>query len=302
MTVAESAIDVPPGDSTPGRRRARNIVAATVILLVVAIITYAISGLTFATGRLDRARAAYNAVVAHQNAITDTVNLFNTKFTSTSANAAATESDLQADRSLLDQVVSKSLAAEITSATDDASLARAQASLTESSWLTVFSRPSLDNYSGKIGHERRALGDSKTLAAEYVRLALFYQSFFDALIVFDVVGSKIQASDFAGAVADVATLKTDLAKALQASNAPGLPAEVRLFIVDFQTFATDEGNLLVAVNSSDVSAGQSLSAMVTADVTKLDSYDFTKIGNDIASYYKPVIDDYNSEISKANSM
>jgi len=37
-------------------------------------------------------------------------------------------------------------------------------------------------------------------------------------------------------------------------------------------------------------------------VTKLDSYDFTKIGNDIASYYTPLIDDYNSEISKANSM
>jgi hypothetical protein len=109
-------------------------------------------------------------------------------------------------------------------------------------------------------------------------------------------------SDFAGAIGDVATLKTDLAKALQASNAPGLPPEVRLFIIDFQTFATDESNLLIAVNSSDVSAGQSLSPKVTADVTKLDSYDFTKIGNEIASFYKPLIDDYNSEISRANAM
>jgi hypothetical protein len=302
MTVADPRIDLPPGDSTRGRRSGRNAVAAMVILLVVAVITYAIAGFTFATGRIDRARTAYNAVVAHQNAITDTVNLFNTKFTTTSPNPAATASALAADRSLLDQVVSESLAAEITSTSDDASLARAQASLTDSSWLTVLNRSSLDNYSGKIGHERRALGDSKILAADYVRLAIFYQSFFDALIVFDVVGSKIQASDFAGAVGDVATLKTDLAKALLASNAPGLPAEVRQFIIDFQTFATDEGDLLAAVNSSDVAAGQTLSAKVTADVTKLDSYDFTKIGNEIASYYKPVIDDYNSEISKANSM
>lgn len=301
--MAESPTGVSPSNSAPGRRSRRNIVAVVVALLLVAIITYAIAGFAFATGRLDRARTAYNSVVAHQNAITDTVNLFNTKFTSTSPSAAAaTASDLKADRSLLDLVVSESLAAEITSTADDASLARAQASLMESSWLTAFNRSSLENYSVKIGHERRALGDSKTLAADYVRLALFYQSFFDALIAYDVVSNKIQASDFAGAVGDVATLKTDLGKALQASNAPGLPAEVRLFIIDFQTFAADEGNLLVAVNSSDVSGGQSLSARVTADVTKLDSYDFTKIGNEINDYYKPTIDDYNSEISKANAM
>jgi hypothetical protein len=309
MNVAEPPTEVPPpdyaspsGDFAPTRRRGRNVLAAIVILLVVAVVTYAIAGFTFATSRLDNARTTYNAVVAHQNAITDTVNLFNTKFTTTSANAAATASDLKADRSLLDQVVSESLAAEIRSATDDASLAAAQASLKDNSWLTVFNRSSLDNYSAKIGHERKALSDSKTLAADYVRLAMFYQAFFDALIDFDIVGTKIQASDFAGAVADVATLKTDLGKALQASNAPGLPPEVRLFIIDFQTFATDESNLLIAVNSSNVSAGQSLSPKVTADVTKLDSYDFTKIGSEIASYYKPLIDDYNSEISKANNM
>jgi hypothetical protein len=292
----------PPADSGRGSRTVRRTIAAILIVLIVAVIGYAIAGFTFATSRIDRARTTYNAVVAHQNAITDTVNLFNTKFTTTNTNAAATASDLKADRSLLDQVVSESRAAEATSAADDVSLASAQASLTDNSWLTVFDRSSLDNYSRKIGHERKALGDSKTLAGDYVPLAMFYQSFFDTLIDFDVVGNKIQASDFAGAVADVATLKTDLGKALQATNAPGLPPEVRLFIIDFQTFATDETSLLVAVNSSDVSAGQALSPKVTADVTKLDSYDFTKIGTEIASYYTPLIDDYNSEISKANGL
>jgi hypothetical protein len=315
MNVAEpptdvpSPKDVPPPDyvppadaSGPSPRTSRRMVATIAIALVVVVAGYAIAGFTFATSKLDSARTTYNAVVEHQNAITDTVNLFNTKFTTTSATAAATASDLKADRSLLDQVVSESLAAEIRSTTDDASLATVQAGLTENSWLTLFNRSSLDNYSGKIGHERKALADSKALAADYVRLAMFYQSFFDALIVFDTVGTKISVSDFAGAIVDVATLKTDLAKALQASNAPGLPPEVRLFIIDFQTFATDESSLLTAVNSSDVSAGQSLSAKVTADVTKLDSYDFTKIGNEIASFYKPLIDDYNSQISKANNM
>ena len=309
MNVAEPPTDVPSPDhlspadaSGPPPRTSRRTVATIAIALVVVVAGYAIAGFTFATSKVDSARTTYNAVVEHQNAITDTVNLFNTKFTTTSANAAATASDLKADRSLLDQVVSESLAAEIRAATDDASLANAQAKLAENSWLTVFNRSSLDNYSTKIGHERKALSDSKNLAADYVRLAMFYQSFFDALIVFDTVGTKISASDFAGAIVDVATLKTDLAKALQAANAPGLPPEVRLFIIDFQTFATDESSLLTAVVSSDVSAGQSLSPKVTADVTKLDSYDFTRIGNEIASYYKPVIDDYNFQISKANNM
>jgi hypothetical protein len=298
----------PPADealaarSAPGARNTRNprIIAAIVIVVLVAVFGYAAAGYAFATSRLDGARNTYNAVVAHQNDITDTVNLFNTKFTTT--NAAAAASDLKADRSLLDEVVSKSKAAETTSAADDAWLASAQASLADSSWLTVFNRSNLDHYSSKIGHERKALGDSKTLTGDYVLLATFYQSFFDALIDFDTVGNKIQASDFQGALAGVSTLQTDLGKALQSSSAPGLPPEVHQFIVDFQTFATDEGKLLAAVNSSDVSAGQSLSPKVTADVTKLDSYDFTKIGTHIASYYTPLIDNYNSEISKANSM
>jgi hypothetical protein len=294
--------EAPPAPSAPGARNTRNtrVIAAIVIAVLVAVFGYAAAGFAFATSRLDGARNTYNAVVAHQNDITDTVNLFNTKFTTT--NAAAAASDLKADRSLLDEVVSKSKAAETTSADDDALLASAQASLADSSWLTVFNRSNLDHYSSKIGHERKALGDSKTLTGDYVLLATFYQSFFDALIDFDTVGNKIQASDFQGALAGVSTLQTDLGKALQASSAPGLPPEVHQFIVDFQTFATDEGKLLAAVNSSDVSAGQSLSPKVTADVTKLDSYDFTKIGTDIASYYTPLIDDYNSEISKANSM
>jgi len=294
--------DAAPTPSAPGARKTRNtrIIAAIVIVALVAVFGYAAAGFAFATSRLDSARNTYNGVVADQNAITETVNLFNTKFTTT--NTAATASDLKADRALLDEVVSKSKAAETTSAADDALLASAQASLTDSSWLTVFNRSNLDHYSSKIGHERKALGDSKTLTGDYVLLATFYQSFFDALIDFDTVGNKIQASDFQGALAGVSTLQTDLGKALQASNAPGLPPEVHQFIVDFQTFTADEGKLLAAVNASDVSAGQSLSPKVTADVTKLDSYDFTKIGSEIASYYTPLIDDYNSEISKANSM
>lgn len=296
----------PPGYGAPvAAAPARNmrpviIAVAIVVVLLVVVIGYAAAGFAFATSRIDSARTSYNAVVAHQNSITDTVNSFNSKFTTTST--STTTADLKADRSLLDQVVTKSQAAGTTITSDDDSLAKAQSSLTDNSWLTVLSRSSLDNYSTKIGHERKALSDAKVLTADYVQMGTFYQSFFDAVIDLDSVGTKTAANDFAGAAADVSTMKADLGKALAASNAPGLPPEVHAFVVDFQTFATDIGGLLAAVNAGDVSTAQTLSAKVQADVTKLDSYDFTKIGNEIDAYYKPTIDDFNSEISKANAM
>jgi hypothetical protein len=311
--AAEPAPYVPPPDyaappgygapvaATPGRNMRPVIIAvAIVVLLLVVVIGYAGAGFAFAASRIDGARSSYNAVVAHQNSITDTVNSFNSKFTTTTTSTTA--ADLKADRSLLDQVVSKSQAAGATIASDDASLAAAQSSLTDNSWLTVLSRSSLDNYSAKIGHERKALADAKILTADYVQMGAFYQSFFDAVIDLDTVGTKTTDSDFAGAAASVSTMKADLAKALAASSAPGLPPEIHAFVVDFQTFATDIGGLLAAVNAGDVSSAQSLSAKVQADVGKLEAYDFAKIGNEIAAYYKPTIDDFNSEISKANAM
>src|SRR5258708_11317907 len=133
MNVAEPPTDVPPPDyvppadaSGPHPRSSRRMVVTIAIALVVVVAGYAIAGFTFATSKLDSARTTYNAVVEHQNAITDTVNLFNTKFTTASATAAATASDLKADRSLLDQVVSESLDTQIRSTTDDASLASVQ--------------------------------------------------------------------------------------------------------------------------------------------------------------------------------
>ena len=311
--AAEPAPYVPPPDyaappgygapvaAAPARNMRPVIIAvAIVVLLLVVVIGYTAAGFAFATSRIDSARTSYNAVVAHQNSITDTVNSFNSKFTTTST--STTTADLKADRSLLDQVVSKSQAAGATLASDDTSLAAAQSSLTDNSWLTVLSRSSLDNYSAKIGHERKALADAKILTADYVQMGTFYQSFFDAVIDLDIVGTKTTDSDFAGAAAAVSTMKADLAKALAASSAPGLPPEVHAFVVDFQTFATDIGGLLAAVNAGDVSSAQSLTNKVQADVNKLDAYDFTKIGNEIDAYYKPTIDDFNSEISKANSM
>lgn len=296
----------PPGYAAPVAvpppRKVGGIIAAVIVVavIVVAVIGYAGAGFVYANSKLDSAHNTYNTVVGHQNDLTDTVNSFNTKFTTTSTSATA--ADLQASRSQLDTVVNKSQAAGATIATDDASLVNAQSGLSDNSWLTVFNRPTLDHYSQKIGHERKALADAKTLAANYVLMGQFYQAFFDAVIDLDDLGTKVQASDFVGALAADSKLKTDLGKALQAANAPGLPATVKQLIVDFQAFATDIGGLIAAIDSGDASTVDALSTKTQNDVTKLQSYDFNKIGTDIDAYYKPTIDDFNSEISKANSM
>src|SRR5260370_21818963 len=96
----------PTGRPAPASRNTR-IIAAIVIVVLVAVFGYAAAGFAFATSRLDGARNTYNAVVAHQNAITDTVNLFNAKFTTTTTTATASASDLKADRALRDESVSK---------------------------------------------------------------------------------------------------------------------------------------------------------------------------------------------------
>jgi hypothetical protein len=41
---------------------------------------------------------------------------------------------------------------------------------------------------------------------------------------------------------------------------------------------------------------------VEADVAKLEAYNYDKIINEVKSFYQPLIDAFNSEVAKANSM
>ncbi len=272
--------------------------AVIVVVIAVGVIGYAFAGVTFAASRLASIRTAYNAVVSHQNAITDEFNAFDSKVTAADLTTGA--ATLKQNRAAYDTLVSQSQAAQPTIAADDASLATAQAHLNDNSWLTLFSRSSLNNASLKMGHERKALATAKTLAADLILLGTFYQAFYDSLIDLDTLSTKAQATDFTGAAAATTTLKTDITKAIELTNAPGLPPEMKLFLTDFQTLAADFGKLLDAAIAGDANAANADLKAVEADITKIGLYDTDKMSTDTKAFYQPLLDTFNSEVAKAN--
>src|SRR5207245_3087353 len=132
-------------------------------------------------------------------------------------------------------LVSQSQAAQPTITADDASLAAAQSRLNESAWLTVLNRSNLNQVSVKIGHERIALARAKTITRDMVQLGTFFQAYDDAFLDLDTVSTKEQASDFSGATAAIAKLKTDTAKAIQLYATPALPTDMKQLLTEPQT-------------------------------------------------------------------
>jgi hypothetical protein len=293
----------PPYAAAPPARNMRPIIAGVVIVavLVVAVIGYGVAGFAFANGRLDAARSTYNTVVSHQNAITDEFNSFDNKVTGVNV-TSATAADLKQNQAAYALLVTQSQAAQPTITADDASLASAQAGLRQNSWLTAFNRSSLDQASVKIDHERKALANAKTITGDLVQLGTFYQQFYNSLLDLDTLDAKTTANDFPGAATAITTLKTDIDKAIQLSSAPGLPPEMKLFLTDFQTLANDFGKLLNAALAGDTNGANADLNLVNADIAKIEAYDFDKMSTAIKSFYQPLIDSFNAEVAKANSM
>ena len=292
-----------PAPSPGSPRRLILIIAAIVVVIVIAVsvIGYGVVGYAFASSRIAGARSAYATVVSHQNAITEEFNTLNTKMIALSL-STATSTGLQQNRASYAQLVSQSQSAEPTLTTDDVLLARAQVNLNQNSWLTLIRRADLDQMSAKIGHERKALADAQAIVGDLVQLGTFYQAFYDSLIDLDTLTTKATASDFTGAAAAIGTLKSDIGIAIDLSSAPGLPPDMKLFLSDFQTLATDVGKLLNAVIAGDTNGVQADVKAVDADNTKIDTYDFNKMSVATKAFYQPMIDAFNAEVSIANSM
>jgi len=291
-----------PMAAAPRRSNRGIITAAAVILVVVlALVAYAGAGYAFAHSRIDSATSTYNTAVTHQNALTDEFNSFDSSL-ATSNLTTSTTASLKSTQALYAQLVTKSQAAQPTITADDAALAGAQASLSDNSWLTVFSRSDLDHDSAKIGHERNALAAAKTITGDFVQLGQFYQALLQTIIDLDDVGTKAQASDFSGTLTAIGTMKTDAAKAQQLASAPGVPADLKQFLTDMQTLAADLTKLFNDVLSGDTNAVNGDAKTATADGAKLDSYNWAKIASEVKAFYQPLIDKFNSEVSAANSM
>ena len=275
-------------------------VLVVVAVVVVAILGYGVGGYAFAQGRLSKADSALNAAADHQNTLNAAVDSLGGKMSSlTTANASS--ADFQQASTLMDQIISQSKDAQPLIASDDQALASADSGLKENTWLTVLSRSKLDQKSTRIGYARHALADAKTITDDYIKFGAFFKSFIAVVLDVEDLSTKAGARDFTGAATANQSLKTDVAAAIQQDKAPGLPPEMDAFLRDVQTFANDFGTALNAIANHDATAAQTAAKALEADSTKIQGYDFTKMGNDIDSYYKPLIDDYNATVDKLNA-
>jgi hypothetical protein len=311
--AAEPASYVPPPDYTappgygapvaaPPRRSSGPIIVAVAVLvvLVLAAIGYAVAGFTFATSRIDSSTKALNTVITNENAITSQ---FNSAKDVAALDTKATAAELQSNKTAVALVVTQNQTAQATITTDQASLVSAQNSLGDNSWLTTFSRSRLDNMSGKIGHWRNALVSANTITGDLTQLGTFLQSYDDSLIDRDKVDTAIIASDFTGVAAGLGSLKTDVAKAISLSGAPGLPPDMKAFLTDLQTEGADTTKLLNdALNGASDSTLTAEANQVDADGVKVDAHDIVKINIAILAFYTPLVDAYNAEVAKANAM
>ena len=297
------AYAAPPPATAPRRSGVRTLVAIIVVVAIVigAVIAYGVTGFAVASTRISSANKALNTVIDHENGITKSFNDLADQLAKVNLTSSTTAADLKSYRGLSDQLVSTSQGALPTVASDDASLASAAATLKEHEWLTVLSKSRLDETSNRLTHARKALSDAKTIAADYVQLGGYYQAFFDGNIDLATIGSALSANDLPAATAATNTLKADAAKGLALASAPGLPSEVKEYQTDLAKLADDFGRLLVAVAKGDSATGSALLKTVEAEATKVDSYDWTAISDEIAAYYKPLIDDYNTEGHQATA-
>jgi len=97
------------------------------------------------------------------------------------------------------------------------------------------------------------------------------------------------------------TFKSDIAAGAALSTSPGLPAELHALMTDLASFAADFGKQLDAQIAGDDASVAVYEATVQADQAKISAYDIDKIGTEITAFYKPLIDQFNKEITAATS-
>lgn len=297
----------PPGAMAPPpapRRGMGPLVAiiGVVIIVIVAVLGYAVVGYAVAQGKLSSAQNTYNTVVGHENKYTDAINALGTKITGANFGSAPS-SDLQSLQTVISQFVTQAQAAGPGIESDDQALAKADSDLKSTEWLTLVSNGDINKASTRIGHIRKALADAKVITADYVQVGTFYQAFLTLALDFDALGKQFSATNpnFTAIASALDKLKTDTAKAISLDKAPGLPSDLDAYLKLVQQVTTDLTNLINAAVNGDSSGVDAANAQAQADATKLDDTDFNKISGEIDSFYKPLIDDYNAEIDKANN-
>lgn len=281
-----------------GELRLAIIAIILIVVIAIAIIGYAVVGYAAGERRVSEADKTLNAVIADQNKLITTFKEIDTKFSGLNAN---TNFDAKQAQTLYAQFVADAQDSGNIVDKDQASLAAASTKLDDQAWLTAIDKGNINKTNTRLTHAQKALTSAKVVSDDYVLDGQFFQSLVDTIIDLDTLSSQASASDLAGAKATVATLKTHVDVATQKSTAPGLPPEYHSLMVDFQGLAADFGHLLDAVAANDSSGVSTYVDTLNADSNKISAYNFDKMVTDLAAFYKPYIDTFNSEMSAATA-
>ena len=278
------------------------LIAIVAIVLVVLLVAggYLVGGFVYAQGRINSAGDTYNSVIDHQNGMADFFNSLTTKLSGIDL-SNPTKANVDQAKTSFQQLVDKSTRAQPQIDSDDASLAQADTGLKQNSWLTVLSKPSLDQRSAKIEDLRAALAAAKTIVTDYQQYGGFTLALLDC--VNDLVNLETagQNRDLSGMATASSSIKTDATKAIGLDHAPGLAPEVDTFMHDLSTVADDFTALINAATTGNQAAITTAENALDTDGKKLDSFDFTSWDTTASSFYQGLIDQYNSDISKANN-
>jgi len=267
-------------------------------VLIIGMIGYAVSSTLYSAFRVNSAEQTLNTVVSHQNSLNVTFGAINSQLVALNSSAAF---DSAQALTLVDKSIANSQLAMNTINRDDASLRTAANNLNALPWLTLLGRGSLDRVATRIAHARKALAAARAIASDEMLDGRFWSVLYGGLADFTTLNTQSSAGDVAGARSTLVKMKAEIDQAAQLSGAPGLPADLHDLMADIQTFVGDYGNKLDAQAAGDDVAESTAETNVDTDVTEIGKYDIDKIGGEIDSFYKPMIDRFNSEIAAATA-
>jgi hypothetical protein len=266
--------------------------------LIFGLIGYASLGLAFAGTRISEAERAVNTVVSHQNTLNATFHTINIQLTALGARKSF---DAPQTIALIEQSVANAELASRTVGEDEASLREADGALHQHPWLTLMSTSALDRTSTHLGHARQALVIAHSVAANEVLDGQFWQALYGGLADLGELNRQRDAGDQTSARQVLARMSSDVDQAGTLASSPGLPPELAVLAGDLHKLVLDFTRQMDAEAAGSYDSAAAISVDVSADMTRVASFDVDGVGAKIEAFYQPQIDRYNQEIDAATA-
>jgi len=263
------------------------------LVLVIGVLSYAIGGYLIASNRIANAAAAINAVDSQRTTINSS---FDTIQQVMSFDTPLTPSDAKAKTA---EIVPRSQMLASTVAGDAPALHGTQLHLNDMSWLTAFSRGSLQDESGRLDHARKAVADVKNAAEDYRLLGGFLQSYYQVFIDLYTLSTASQTNDSSGFAIALLMLQSDLAISLELDTMPYLPDAYRVQLTAIQAEINDIKQGLLASDRGDQAGIDAASKALDADIQRVNTVDYAGTAAAVRSHFQQYRDIFNAEMDMA---